>query len=215
MPAHGQPANAADDRRPWRAGDPVPSAWLHPELCKEHAPDRFTVVFDTTKGEFVVRVDRAWAPQGAERLFNLVRIGYYTDIAVFRAIPRFMVQFGIHGVPAVNSAWKEARIPDDPVGHSNLRGTVTFAMAGSDTRTTQLFINTVDNGRLDGMSFAPVGEVIEGMGVVDSLFNGYGEGAPVGRGPSQMELQSKGNEYIRAEFPDMDFIRSARLVESQ
>lgn len=201
-----------DDAPPvWQPGDPVPDLWLRPELATQRAPDQFVVVFDTTEGEFVVRVHRAWAPQGADRFFHLVRIGFYTDIAVFRAIPGFMVQFGIHGVPEVNEAWREARIPDDPNQQTNERGTITFASAGPGSRTVQLFVNTVDNGRLDSMGFAPFGEVISGMEVVDSLYTGYGEGQPRGQGPSQQELQSRGNAYIRAEFPEIDFIRSVRL----
>jgi len=211
-PSDGEPR----PRAAWRAGEPIPELWLRPELARDaRAPERFAVVFDTTKGEFVVRVERAWAPRGADRLYHLVRIGYYTDIAVFRAIPQFMVQFGIHGVPEVSAAWKEARIADDPVASSNKRGRVTFAMAGPGTRTTQLFVNTADNGRLDGMMFAPVGEVVEGMNVVDSLYSGYGEGSPGGKGPNQTELQTRGNEYVRAGFPELDFIRSARIVSAQ
>jgi len=196
----------------WRRGEPVPDLWLRPELATERAPDRFIAVFDTTKGEFVVRVERDWAPQGADRFFNLVRIGFYTDIAVFRAIPGFMVQFGIHGVPEVNAAWKDARIPDDTTHESNVRGTVVFAMAGPGTRTVQLFVNTVDNSRLDNMGFTPLGEVVQGMDVVDSLYTGYGEGEPRGKGPSQSELQTRGNDYVRAGFPELDYIKTVRLA---
>jgi peptidyl-prolyl cis-trans isomerase A (cyclophilin A) len=196
----------------WAPGDPLPSAWLHPDQAVEPAPERFNVVFATTKGEFAVLVVRSWAPHGADRFYNLVRMGYYTDIAVFRAIPGFMVQFGIHGVPEVNDVWREARIPDDPVVRSNERGAVTFAMAGPGSRTVQLFINTVDNTRLDAMSFAPFGEVVAGMSVVDSLYTGYGEGAPSGAGPSQAELQRVGNPYVRAGFPKIDFVTSVRLA---
>ncbi len=196
----------------WAPGDPVPTAWLHPDQAVEPAPEQFDVVFATTKGEFVVRVVRAWAPLGVDRFYHLVRIGYYTDIAVFRAIPSFMVQFGIHGVPEVNDAWREARIPDDPVVRSNLRGAVTFAMAGPGTRTVQLFINTVDNARLDAMAFAPFGDVVSGMSVVPSLYTGYGEGEPMGAGPSQAELQSAGNPYVRAYFPELDFVTGVRFA---
>lgn len=207
------PDSPADTPPPlWRAGDPVPEQWLRPELAGDRAPDLFAVAFDTTKGEFVVRVERAWAPLGVDRFFHLVRIGYYTDIAVFRAIKGFMVQFGIHGVPRVSAAWKDAHIADDPVTTSNTRGTLVFAMAGPGTRTVQLFVNTSDNSRLDGMRFAPFGKVIEGMDVVDSLYAGYGEGRPGGQGPGQAELQTRGNEYVRSEFPELDFIRSARVV---
>lgn len=196
----------------WYPGEPVPQLWLRPELATERAPDQFVAVFDTTAGEFVVRVNRAWAPHGADRFFNLLRIGFYSDIAVFRAIPGFMVQFGIHGVPEVNAAWKQARIPDDAIHQSNVRGTVVFAMSGPDTRTVQLFVNTVDNSRLDRMGFAPFGEVIEGMDVVDSLYSGYGKGAPRGQEPSQSEMQARGNDYARAQFPKLDYIETVRLA---
>jgi peptidyl-prolyl cis-trans isomerase A (cyclophilin A) len=195
----------------WSPGAPIPDAWLHPETATETAPDEFTATFQTTKGVFVIRVHRGWAPHGADRFYNLVRIGYYTDIAFFRAIDGFMVQFGIHGEPRVNTAWREARLPDDPSRETNREGTITFANSGPGSRTVQLFLNTTDNGRLDGMGFAPFGEVIEGMRVVHDLHAGYGEGAPAGKGPSQAELQSKGNAYLREQFPKLDYIESVRL----
>jgi cyclophilin family peptidyl-prolyl cis-trans isomerase len=142
------------------------------------------VRFETSKGAFVVEVTRAWAPRGADRFYNLVRAGYYDDVAFFRVIEGFMVQFGIHGDPRANAVWREARIPDDPVAQSNRRGMVTYAMAGPDTRTTQLFINFRDNKGLDGQGFAPFGAVVEGLAVVDSLYSGYGEALP-GPGPGR------------------------------
>lgn len=199
----------------WTRGDPVPDAWLRPEAAVERAPDRFRAVFDTTKGRFVIKVHRAWAPHGADRFYNLVRIGYYTDVAFFRVIDGFMAQFGIHGVPEVNEAWREARIPDDPVVQSNVRGTLAFGMAGPGTRTVQLFVNTVDNVQLDRLAFAPFGEVISGMGVVDSLYAGYGEGAPSGRGPKQPEMQRLGNDYLREQYPDLDYVRTVQLQEGR
>lgn len=204
-----------DAPAPWKQGDPVPDAWLRPELAVERAPERFRAVFDTTKGTFVVQVHRAWAPHGADRFYNLARIGYYTDVAFFRVIDGFMAQFGIHGVPEVNQAWREARIPDDPVVQSNVRGTLAFGMAGPGTRTVQLFVNTVDNARLDGFAFAPFGEVIAGMSVVDDLFHGYGEGAPGGRGPNQAEMQRLGNEYLQREFPRLDYVIAVRVQEGR
>jgi peptidyl-prolyl cis-trans isomerase A (cyclophilin A) len=170
------------------------------------------VRFETTKGRFVVEVTRAWAPRGADRFFNLVRAGYYDDVAFFRVIEGFMVQFGIHGDPAVNSVWREARIPDDPVSQSNGRGMVTYAMAGPDTRTTQLFISFKDNAFLDAQGFAPFARVVEGMTVVDSLYSGYGEGAPRGMGPDQGRAQGEGNAYLRGSFPRLDFVKTARVV---
>ena len=159
---------------------------LDPSKASETAPDTFKVKFETTKGAFTVQVNRKWAPLGADRFYNLVKVGFFSEVAFFRAISGFMVQFGIHGDPKVAAAWRPARIKDDPVDSkvaSNTRGKLTFAMAGPDTRTSQLFINYSDrNARLDGMGFPPIGEVIEGMSVVDSLHTGYGEGAPRGRG---------------------------------
>jgi peptidyl-prolyl cis-trans isomerase A (cyclophilin A) len=179
----------------------------------ERAPAQFRARFETTKGAFVIEVTRAWAPRGADRFYNLVRAGYYDDVAFFRVIEGFMVQFGIHGDPAVNQVWREARIPDDPVSQSNKRGMVTYAMAGPDTRTTQLFINFRDNAGLDGQGFSPFGRVVEGMTVVDALYSGYGEGAPRGMGPEQGRAQMEGNRYLRSSFPRMDFVKTARIVK--
>jgi len=185
---------------------------LDPSRATEQAPDRFRVRFETTKGPFVVEVTRAWAPRGADRFFNLVRAGYYDDVAFFRVIEGFMVQFGINGDPRVNAVWREARIPDDPVTQSNRRGMVTYAMAGPDTRTTQLFINFKNNASLDAQGFAPFGRVVEGLSVVDSLYSGYGEGAPRGMGPDQGRVQGEGNAYLRGSFPRLDFVKTARVV---
>lgn len=176
------------------------------------APDSYRVRFETTKGDFVIAVQRAWAPLGADRFYNLVRSGYYDDVRFFRVIPGFMAQFGIHGDSAVSNAWRERRIADDPVRRTNVRGMVTFATAGPGTRTTQIFINFGNNDRLDGMGFAPFGEVVEGMEVVDALYGGYGEGQPRGRGPEQTRMQIEGNSYLQREFPRLDHITQARLV---
>jgi peptidyl-prolyl cis-trans isomerase A (cyclophilin A) len=189
------------------------AALLDPSLATEQAPDTFRVRFETTKGPFVVEVTRAWAPRGADRFYNLVKAGFYDDVAFFRVIPGFMAQFGINGDPRVNEAWYAARIPDDPVTRSNTRGMVTYAMAGPDTRTTQLFVNFKDNAFLDSQGFPPFGRVVEGMAVVDSLYSGYGEGAPQGMGPDQGRAQQEGNAYLRASFPRLDFVKAARLVK--
>ena len=189
------------------------AALLDPSRATERAPARFRVRFETTKGPFVVEVTRAWAPRGADRFYNLVRAGYYDDVAFFRVIDGFMVQFGINGNPRANAAWQAARIPDDPVTQSNRRGMVTYAMAGPDTRTTQLFINYRDNKGLDAQGFAPFGQVVEGLAVVDSLYSGYGEGAPRGMGPDQGRAQGEGNAYLRGSFPKMDFVKTARVVK--
>jgi peptidyl-prolyl cis-trans isomerase A (cyclophilin A) len=179
----------------------------------ERAPDVFRASFETTRGDFVVEARREWSPRGADRFFNLVREGFFDDVRFFRVIEGFMAQFGISGEPDVAAAWRDARIADDPVAASNTRGRITFATAGPGTRTTQLFINYADNSRLDGMGFSPIGEVVEGMDVVDALHAGYGEGAPRGRGPDQGRIQAEGNAYLAREFPDLDWIRSAKIVE--
>lgn len=185
---------------------------LDPSKLNATAPDVYSVRFDTTKGPFVIEVHREWAPNGADRFYNLVRNGYYDGVRFFRVISGFMAQFGISGDPEVSAAWKEASIEDDPVKQTNARGMVSFAMRGPDSRTTQVFINFGDNSRLDRMGFAPFGKVVEGMDVVDALFSEYGEGAPRGSGPDQGRIQKEGNAYLEAEFPKLDFVKSATLV---
>ncbi len=184
-----------------------------PSSLTEKAPDTFKVKFDTTKGAFTVEVTRAWAPNGADRFYNMVKGGFFKDIALFRVIPGFMCQFGIHGDPTISAAWRDAKIQDDPVKGSNTRGTITFATAGPNTRTTQLFINFGDNVRLDGMGFSPFGKVTgDGMSVVDKINGEYGEGAPMGRGPNQGLVQQQGNTYLKKDFPNLDYIKSATIV---
>jgi peptidyl-prolyl cis-trans isomerase A (cyclophilin A) len=184
----------------------------NPAKLTEKAPDVFKARFDTTKGAFTVEITRASAPNGADRFYNLVRSGFFTDIAFFRVVPGFMCQFGIHGDPKVAAAWHNANIPDDPVKASNTRGALTFATAGPNTRTTQLFINYADNTRLDGMGFAPIGKVTQGMDVVDKLYGDYGDGPPMGRGPNQGRIQAEGNAYLKKDFPNLDYIKSASIV---
>jgi cyclophilin family peptidyl-prolyl cis-trans isomerase len=178
------------------------------------APDTFNVRFTTSKGDFVVEVISDWAPNGADRFYNLVRHGFYDGTRFFRALDGFMVQFGLHGDPAVTDAWQTERIMDDPVRQSNERGNVSFAMAGQDTRTTQIFINLADNPQLDEMGFAPIGRVIEGMDVVAQLHTGYGEGPPRGAGPNQVRLRAEGNAYLAREFPELDHVERA-VVEAE
>lgn len=189
------------------------NALLNPDSATAKAPEDFTVVLTTTKGEVVLEVHRAWAPHGADRFYNLVKAGYYSDVAFFRVISGFMAQFGMHGDPAVTAAWKNAKITDDPVTQSNQRGMVSFATSGPNSRTSQLFINFGDNGNLDGMGFAPFAQVTEGMEVVDALYAGYGEGAPRGRGPSQSKITAQGNAYLKSNFPKLDYILSATIQE--
>ena len=184
-----------------------------PSKATETAPDNFKVKFSTTQGDFTLEVNRNWAPLGADRFYNLVKAGYFSDVAFFRVIAGFMAQFGIHGDPAVSAVWREANIKDDPVTASNTRGYISYAMRGPNTRTTQFFINYADNASLNGMGFSPFGRVIEGMEVVDRLYSGYGEGAPGGSGPDQGLVQLRGNQYLKAEFPKLDYIKSAELLK--
>jgi peptidyl-prolyl cis-trans isomerase A (cyclophilin A) len=183
-----------------------------PSKLTQKAPDTFKVRFDTSKGQFTVEVTRSLAPNGADRFYNLVRSGFFTDVEFFRVIPGFMCQFGIHGDPKVAAAWREANIPDDPVKGSNTKGALTFATAGPNTRTTQLFINYGDNTRLDTMGFSPFGKVTQGMDVVDKIYGDYGEGAPRGRGPDQSRIQREGNAYLKKDFPNLDYIKSATIL---
>jgi peptidyl-prolyl cis-trans isomerase A (cyclophilin A) len=187
-------------------------ALMNPAALKDQAPAAYKVKFDTSVGEFVVQVNRDWAPHGADRFFNLVKNGFYNDARFFRAIPNFMVQFGIHADPAVSAAWRNAQIPVDPVKQSNKRGFITYAMGASpSTRTTQVFINFRNNANLDGMGFAPFGEVVTGMDVVDKISTVYGEGAPRGKGPEQGRLQAEGNAYLLKNFPKLDYIKTATV----
>jgi len=183
-----------------------------PSKLTATAPDDFKAVFDTTKGKFTVEVTRSLAPNGADRFYNLVRSGYFKDIAFFRVVPGFMVQFGIHGDPNVAAKWQGANIQDDPVKGSNTRGTITYAMAGPNTRTTQLFINFADNTGLDSQGFSPFGKVVQGMDVVDKINGEYGDGPPSGAGPDQGRIQMEGNTYLKKSFPDLDYIKSVTLV---
>jgi peptidyl-prolyl cis-trans isomerase A (cyclophilin A) len=189
---------------------------LNPAALNAQAPATYKVKFQTSKGDFVIEVTRAWAPNGADRFYNLVKNGYYDGARFFRVIKDFMVQFGINGDPAVNAVWQNASIPDDPVLQSNKRGMVTYAMRGPDTRTTQVFINYADrNAGLDSQGFAPFGVVVEGMDVVDTLYADYGEGAPQGNGPDQGRSQSEGNAYLTKSFPNLDYTKKATIMPAE
>lgn len=167
--------------------------------------DSFRVVFETSKGRFVVAVYRAWAPLGADRIRQLVETKFYDENRFFRAVPGFVVQFGLNGDPKVNELWDTLKIADDSVRESNLRGTVSFATEGPNTRSHQIFINLVDNARLDRLGFAPFGRVVEGMDVVDSLYTGYGES------PDQYYIQTIGDSYLTRMFPKLDYVKTARI----
>jgi peptidyl-prolyl cis-trans isomerase A (cyclophilin A) len=191
-----------------------PASELEPSLATAQAPEVFLAEFTTTKGAFAVEVHRAWAPHGADRFYNLVKLGFFDDTRFFRAIPDFMVQFGIPGDPAVAAKWRVATLADDPVTQSNLRGFMSFAQTGRpDSRTTQVFICFENHPRLDGSGFAPFAKVARGMEVVDDLYKGYGEGAPNGQGPDQNRIQTEGNAYLDRDFPKLDRILRTRIVE--
>jgi peptidyl-prolyl cis-trans isomerase A (cyclophilin A) len=170
------------------------------------APDSYRARFETNEGDFVVEVQRAWAPNGADRFHNLVANGYYDDVRFFRVIGGFMAQFGMHADPLVTAQWRVATLQDDPVVESNRRGRITFAMTGQpNSRTSQVFINFADNLNLDAIGFAPFGEVVEGMEVVDQLYAGYGEA------PEQAQIIGRGNEYLESEFPELDYVVRATI----
>ena len=168
-------------------------------------PAQYKVKFDTSKGPFTVEVHRDWAPLGSDRFYELVTTGFYDDARFFRIVPKFVVQFGISKDPKVSAHWREMNIPDDAVHEKNLRGYLTYAMGGRDTRTTQVFINLADNLNLDTQGFSPFGRVIDGMNVVDTLYSGYGEA------PQQDLIQTQGNEYLKSQFPLMDYIKTAKI----
>ncbi len=183
-----------------------------PPESDDKAPDTFRVKLETTKGTVHMRIHRAWAPKGVDRFYTLVNAGFFESVALFRVIPGFVAQFGIHGNPETAGLWRNHTISDDPVKHKNRRGTVVFATAGPNTRTTQLFINLADNTNLDAMGFSPIGE-IENMEAVDAFYSGYGEGAPNGNGPDQRAMQERGNAYLHVEFPKLDYITRAEVLE--
>lgn len=184
-----------------------------PSKLTDQAPDTFKAQFDTTKGKFTIEVTRSLSPNGADRFYNLVRSGYFSNVAFFRVVPGFMCQFGMHGDPAVTAKWAGAKIADDPVKGSNTRGTITFAMAGPNTRSTQFFINFSDNSRLDGMGFSPFGKVAEGMDVVDKIDGEYGDMPQQGgHGPNPARIAAEGNTYLKKNFPNLDYIKSASIV---
>jgi peptidyl-prolyl cis-trans isomerase A (cyclophilin A) len=189
-------------------------ALLQPATLRAKAPAEYEVKFVTTAGDFTVKVTRAWAPNGADRFYNLVRHHFYDGGAFFRVLPGFMAQFGLSAYPEVSMVWENATIKDDPIVQSNHRGFVSFATAGPNTRTTQVFINYGNNEALDKSGFSAFAVVTDGMEVVDKLYNGYGEGAPDGHGPNQGLIGSRGRAYLEKNFPKLDSIRSATLVSA-
>jgi len=194
---------------------PPQNPLLQPRNFTETAPESFVVRLETTKGVIRFQVSREWAPRGADRVYNLVKAGYYDGVTFHRVIPGFMAEFGINGDPWVNAAWRQARMPDEPVRKPNLRGTVSFSKSEPDTRTVQLFINSDENRSLDGQGFSPIGEVVEGMEVVEALYSGYGE-SPTrgGEGVYQAMAIARGDDYLNEEFPLLDRIERAAVEDA-
>jgi len=185
----------------------------NPASLNLEAPSVYKVRLDTTQGDAIIEIHKNWSANGANRFYNLVKAGYFTDVAFYRVLPGRMAQFGIHGDPALSSVWAKAFIPDDKVVASNTRSTVAFAASGKDTRTTQLFINYTDNSFLDKQGVTPIGRVVSGMISIDTLYSKYGEGAPKGNGPMQKYIYRLGNEFLKDCYPKMDYIKSAEIVE--
>ena len=178
-----------------------------PDSAAERAPDAYKARFSTSKGDFVIEAHRDWAPNGADRFYNLVKIGFFDQARFFRVVPGFVVQWGIHADgESVMARWRGATIPDDPVKQSNGPGTVTFATSGPNARATQVFVNYGNNARLDGMGFAPFGKVVAGLEVVEALDSTYGQR------PEQPRIQREGNTYLGREFPALDWIKKAEIV---
>ena len=184
-----------------------------PRLLDATGPDSFSVIVKTSHGDFGLKIHRDWAPHGSDRLYYLFRARFYDDARFYRTVDNFVTQFGLSGDTAVSHAWRDRAIPDDPVRKNNTRGTVTFAMGGPNSRTTQLFINYRDNIRLDPLGFTVVGQVVAGMSVVDALYKGYGDGPPRGQGPAQERIRAEGNGYLARDFPRLDYILNARIEQ--
>ena len=189
----------------------VLTAFMSASAMAAKAPDHFSFVFKTTQGDIRFECPKGWAPLGEQRLYELIKAGFFKDIAFFRVITGFMAQFGISGDPKVSAQWADAKLIDDPVVGSNVAGTLTYADSGPNTRTTQLFINLADNPRLDGSGFSPVCKLAkaEDLAVVKKLYAGYGEGAPSGSGPNQDSITHQGNSYLKMNFPKLDYIKAA------
>lgn len=185
----------------------APEKLTDPAKLAAKAPETFKARFDTTKGAFVIEVHREWSPNGADRFYNLVKNGYYDGVKFFRVVPNFVVQWGIHGDPTIATKWLQAKIPDDPVKESNKRGFITYAMAGANTRSVQLFINLADNARLDSTGFAPFGKVTDGMDVVDKLNGEYGNGLSELQG----RIAAEGNAFLEKTYPHLDAIKRATI----
>jgi peptidyl-prolyl cis-trans isomerase A (cyclophilin A) len=205
------PAPAQASAQPKPAASEYDRTLLKPSLLKEKAPDTFQVKFETTRGDFTMDVTRAWAPNGADRLYNLVRHHFFDNMVIFRVVPNFVVQFGISSYPPVNAAWRGDTITDDPVLQSNKRGYVTFAKAGANSRTTQIFISFRDNSRLDAMGFAPFATINkDGMKVVEKFYDQYGDATSTSE--EQAAIQAEGKAYLDKKYPKLDVIKHATIV---
>jgi peptidyl-prolyl cis-trans isomerase A (cyclophilin A) len=193
---------------PWPLVAQAPD--LHnPSTLTETAPETYRARFDTSKGTFVIAVTRAWAPNAADRFYNLVKHGFYTNVRFFRVLDGFMAQFGLNGDPTIQRPWQDAGIKDEPVVQSNLRGYVSFAKESfPNTRFTMVFINFADNAFLDKDGFPPFGQVVSGMDVVDALYSGYGRKNQ----PDQRRMLRQGHEYLLAEYPKLDYIKKASIL---
>lgn len=210
-------ALSACGKEPPPAEEPVEEPTIDPiydvENANEQAPEEYKVLMETSAGNVVIAVHRAWAPLGADRFYNLVKLGFYDDTRIYRVVPDFMAQWGFHSEPRVNAVWRNYPIADDPVQHSNDRGTITFATSGPNARTHQVFINFVNNYFLDDSGFAPFGEVVEGMSVVEGFYARYGDGPPNGSGPDQQQIFTEGNAYLDASFPELTKIIKMSIQE--
>ena len=186
--------------------------------CKKPAPkvvvpEVFRVKFETSQGDFVVEVTRAWAPRGADRFHELVRMRYFDESRFFRVLQGFIAQFGVHRDFKVHDVWRTFFIPDDPRLQKNVRGTLSFAQSGPSTRTTEVFINLADNAALDDQGFVPFGKVVQGMDAVDKFYSGYGEMRPIGKDIDPGRVEEEANEYLTQRFPKLDYIKRARFMQ--
>jgi peptidyl-prolyl cis-trans isomerase A (cyclophilin A) len=179
-----------------------------PQVVVGPAPDSFRVAISTSKGDVVVQVYKSWSPHGAERFYQLVSQDFFDDQRFFRVIPQYIAQFGASAEPKNNDRWDDAKIPDDPRTQSNSRGTLSFAAEAPNTRSHQLFFNLKDNPKLDPQNFVPIGRVVDGMAVLDALYDDYGDT------PKYRLVATLGNEYLHRMFPHMDYIKTARIVSA-
>lgn len=186
-----------------------------PSTLVGDAPAKYRAQFETSKGSFTIEVEKDWAPRGAIRFYHLVKSGFYNETRFFRVLTGFMAQFGINADPEIANIWRGARIIDDVRKQTNERGYVSYAAGGPNTRTTQVFINLKDNTALDQAGFSPFGRVVSGMNTIEKLYDGYGDGAPKGKGPDQNKIYAEGNAFLLKSFPKLDYIKTATIVEAK